>query len=207
MNINSVNKVIYKKEISIIENFYRFFEMKKLVVFVPDNFTEKLAFELSRAGAGEIGNYSMCSFRTNGTGTFLPVKKANPFSGIKNKLTFENEVKLEMECRDSLLNKVIDVLMKFHPYEEVAYEIYSFVKRSEKAEGFYISLKKEISYCELFRRINPRIENHSVSDTDKFSKIIITGTEDSEDIIRSAKLTGSSCLLILSKNNNKLYKL
>ena len=207
MKIKTAQKVFYKEEISSVENFYSFLDKKKLIVFVPDNFTDKLTKALSRAGAGSIGNYSMCSFRTNGVGTFLPGKKADPFSGSKNKLSFENEVKLEMECDDYDLNHILNSLLKYHPYEEVVYEIYSFMKRAEEPSGFCIKLNKRLSYGELLKRLNRKIDYDNVTGKDYFKKIVITETEVTENIINSAKLTGSDCLLLFSKKINKLFKL
>lgn len=207
MKIKTVQKVFFKEEILSAENFYSFIDKKKLIVFVPENFTEKLTKELSRAGAGLIGNYSMCSFRTKGVGTFIPGKKADPFTGNKNKLSFENEIKLEMECNDCDLNNILNALMKHHPYEEVVYEIYSFMKRAEEPSGFCIKLNKRLSYSELFKRLNRKINYDIVTGKDYFKKIVITETEVTENIINSAKLTGSDCLLLFSKKINKLFKL
>ncbi len=207
MTIKTAQKVFYKEEISSVENFYLFRDKKKLTVFVPENFIEKITKELSRAGAGCIGNYSMCSFRTKGVGTFLPGKNAIPFSGRNNKMSFENEVKLEMECNDCDLNNIIDALLKYHPYEEAVYEIYSFMKRADEPSGFFFKLNKRLSYSELFKRLNRKIEFNNITGKDYFKKIVITENEVTENIINSAKLTGSDCLLLISKKINKLFKL
>ena len=207
MTIKTAHKVFYKEEISSFENFYLFRDKKKLTVFVPENFIENITKELSRAGAGCIGNYSMCSFRTKGVGTFLPGKNAIPFSGRNNKMSFENEVKLEMECNDCDLNNIIDALLKHHPYEEVVYEIYSFMKRSDVPSGFCFKLNKRLSYSELFKRMNRKIDFDNITGKDYIKKIVITETEVTENIINSAKVTGSDCLLLISKKINKLFKL
>ena len=47
---------------------------KKVVTFVPLKYVDKLTFDMSSAGAGMIGNYTVCSFRMKGIGTFLPGK-------------------------------------------------------------------------------------------------------------------------------------
>ena len=46
-------------------------EMKKVVVFVPVTHAE-VRKALGDAGAGHIGNYSHCTFSSEGTGTFVP---------------------------------------------------------------------------------------------------------------------------------------
>ncbi|MGR5953318.1 hypothetical protein ACT7DP_17610 [Bacillus paranthracis] len=47
-------------------------EMKKIVVFVPETHAEEVRKALGDAGAGHIGNYSHCTFNSEGTGTFVP---------------------------------------------------------------------------------------------------------------------------------------
>ena len=128
----STNNFFDKSEILFTENFYKFSDRKKIVVFVPYESVDNLIEEMSNAGAGLIGNYKMCSFRTNGTGTFKPNSKAKPFSGKKNELSYEEEYKVEMECVTEKLNNVIDALLKNHPYDEAVYEIYDFKKREKK---------------------------------------------------------------------------
>lgn len=207
MTINTAKKVFRKEEISSAEKFYAFLEKKKLITFVPEHFTEKIMKELSKTGAGSIGNYSMCSFRTKGTGTFLPGKMAEPFYGSKNKLSHENEIKLEMECNASDLNEVINSLLKHHPYEEAVYEIYTFMKREKTPSGFCISLKKRLRYSELFGRMNRGIDEDFENDRDSFKKIVITDADVTDTVTESAKLTGSDCLLYISKSIYKLFKL
>ena len=43
----------------------------KLVVFVPKTHVAQLRKELSKVGAGVIGNYSECSFESIGVGNFV----------------------------------------------------------------------------------------------------------------------------------------
>ena len=70
--------------------------LKKLIVFVPQNETDVLLQALSKAGAGNIGNYSECSFRVSGTGTFKPSEKANPVVGSSGQLETVEEHRLEV---------------------------------------------------------------------------------------------------------------
>lgn len=96
----------------------------KLIVFVPASHLEKVAAALHSAGAGIIGEYSHCSFRTTGQGTFLGSKKSNPKFGKRENLEFVDEVKLEVIVNSFDLKKVIEDMKKAHPYEEVAYDVY-----------------------------------------------------------------------------------
>ncbi|NUM61861.1 MAG: Nif3-like dinuclear metal center hexameric protein, partial [Ignavibacteriaceae bacterium] len=68
----------------------------KLVVFVPDSHVEKVAETIHQSGGGIIGEYSNCSFRTNGKGTFKGLNESNPSIGTKGVTEFVDEVKLEV---------------------------------------------------------------------------------------------------------------
>ena len=107
---------------------------KKLVVFVPVTHLEEVRNRISAAGAGFIGNYSHCTFSTKGTGTFLPQSGATPFIGKQGSLEQVEEVRLETIIPEEIQNKVIQALIKAHPYEEVAYDIYP-VEQKGKSYG------------------------------------------------------------------------
>ena len=96
----------------------------KLVVFVPKDHAEKVRGALFGAGAGWIGNYSDCSFNVDGTGTFLPREGSNPFIGKPGKREEAEEVRIETVVPDSVRKAVIQAMLKAHPYEEVAYDLY-----------------------------------------------------------------------------------
>jgi dinuclear metal center YbgI/SA1388 family protein len=97
----------------------------KLVVFVPESHVNKVAESIHQSGGGIIGEYSHCSFRTSGTGTFKGSDDSNPTIGKKGKVEFEEEIKLEVLVDKWKLNQVLIAMKKIHPYEEVAYDIYS----------------------------------------------------------------------------------
>jgi dinuclear metal center YbgI/SA1388 family protein len=99
-------------------------QLKKLVTFVPVADLEKVQNAVLNAGAGNIGNYDSCSFSTNGTGSFRGNELSNPYVGEKGKIHYEKEARFETIFPKHLQNKVISALLKAHPYEEVAYDIY-----------------------------------------------------------------------------------
>ncbi len=96
----------------------------KITVFVPHNAVNSVSEAMANAGAGEIGNYTHCSFRIEGTGTFMPQEGASPYSGEMFKLNLEDETRLEMICPSYRMEKVIRAMISVHPYEEVAYDVY-----------------------------------------------------------------------------------
>ena len=98
--------------------------LKKLVTFVPANYADKVRGALFAAGAGGIGNYTECSFNTEGTGTFKAGQNANPFVGLQGEQHHENEVRVETIYPANLESKILMALFMEHPYEEVAYDLY-----------------------------------------------------------------------------------
>ncbi|MCX6239903.1 MAG: Nif3-like dinuclear metal center hexameric protein [Bacteroidia bacterium] len=99
-------------------------QLLKLVTFIPEDHLDEVREAVFAAGAGEIGKYDKCSFSTDGSGTFRGGEEANPYVGDKGEFHFEKEVRFEtILCRHSK-NKVINALLKTHPYEEVAYDLY-----------------------------------------------------------------------------------
>lgn len=100
-------------------------KLKKLVVFVPETHHEAVLQALFRAGAGWIGNYSHCSFNIPGTGTFLPQVGTQPFVGEPGKLERAQEIRIETIVPESAERRAVQAMLKAHPYEEVAYDLYS----------------------------------------------------------------------------------
>lgn len=117
----------------IIETTYKE-PLFKLSVFVPVDHLDKVRQALGDAGAGHIGNYSHCSFSTEGEGTFLGLEGTTPFIGETGKLEKANEKRLETIVPETLLDKVIATMLKVHPYEEVAYDVYP-LKQIGKSYG------------------------------------------------------------------------
>ncbi|RAV21743.1 Nif3-like dinuclear metal center hexameric protein [Paenibacillus contaminans] len=99
-------------------------KLKKLVVFVPEDHQENVRQALFRAGAGWIGKYSHCSFNIEGTGTFLPRSGAEPYIGEQGKMERVREIRLETIVPESLERLAVQAMLKAHPYEEVAYDLY-----------------------------------------------------------------------------------
>ncbi len=99
-------------------------DMVKLVVFVPSTHVRVILDTLNALEAGRIGNYRCCSFRCEGTGTFLPEGDAEPAIGKMDTLTEVQESRIEIVVARGGLNPVVDRLKKAHPYETMAYDVY-----------------------------------------------------------------------------------
>lgn len=96
---------------------------KKIITFVPRGYVDKVMRAMVNAGAGTIGNYDMCSFRTDGTGTFRGNQASRPATGQREKFEHVPETRLEMVVPEWRVNAVVIAMKSAHPYEEVAYDI------------------------------------------------------------------------------------
>jgi hypothetical protein len=96
----------------------------KIAVYVPPNAADRVMNAAAEAGAGRIGNYTHCSFQTQGTGTFLPREGAKPTTGKVGNLERVGELRVEMVVPQRELQGVIAAILEAHPYEEVAYDVY-----------------------------------------------------------------------------------
>ncbi len=114
-------KTLKLKDIKFLESIKS--EQYKLVVYIPTDYVDKVSEAIFNSGGGAIGNYSNCSFRSSGTGTFKGSGKSNPSIGEREKLAFVDEVKFEVLVNKPILNKVINAMISAHPYEEAAYDV------------------------------------------------------------------------------------
>jgi dinuclear metal center YbgI/SA1388 family protein len=104
----------------------------KLVTFVPPKDLARVSEALFTAGAGRIGNYTQCSFRSPGTGTFFGEEGTNPTIGQSGRLEEAEEVKLETVLPIARLNEALAALRASHPYEEPAFDLVQLAAPPEK---------------------------------------------------------------------------
>ncbi len=97
--------------------------LRKLFTFTPAEKAGIVRQAIFAAGAGQIGNYSECSFNSAGTGTFKAGEGADPYVGKPGTQHQENEIRIEAIFPAHLENKILTAMKKAHPYEEVAYDI------------------------------------------------------------------------------------
>jgi len=97
--------------------------LKKLIVFVPAANAETVRQAIFNAGGGSIGNYSECSFNSEGEGSFKANEGATPFVGEIGKRHLEPEIKIEIIFPEWEKENIITAMKLAHPYEEVAFDI------------------------------------------------------------------------------------
>ena len=131
----------------------------KLVVFVPQSDLARVSEAIFSAGAGRIGNYSKCSFRSDGTGTFEGSSESTPTIGRKMKFEQTPELRLETIINADCLEAVVAAMRKAHSYEEVAYDLYPLAEAAGHVGlGRLGDLKKAQSKTRLLQIIKQKLK-------------------------------------------------
>jgi hypothetical protein len=90
----------------------------QIVVSVPHTHLYSLLDAMAAAGAGQLGEYTHCSYANDGVGRFKPSAAANPMLGEKETINEVPEVRLETICPREKVKQVITAIRTAHPYEE-----------------------------------------------------------------------------------------
>lgn len=169
-------------------------KLKKLAVYVPVAESQQVKAALGNAGAGAIGNYSHCQFSTSGVGQFLPGYEANPYIGQSGKLEQVEEERIETIFPDYLEKKVLQAMIKAHPYEEVAYDIYPLDNKGETLGLGRIGEIEEMTLGDFAYKVKQALDVPTVRVVGdlqtKVKKVAVLGG-DGNKYISSAKFKGA----------------
>lgn len=132
------------------------FAQSKIVVFVPEAEVERVAHAMFEAGAGHIGDYSSCSYRVGGQGTFLGGATTNPTIGTRGKLEFVVEQRVEMVVASRAVPAVVKALTDAHSYEEPAYDIYPLTAPPKRGIGRMGDLPRPLGLKALARSLQKK---------------------------------------------------
>ena len=154
--------------------------LKKLFTFAPVNKAEQVRNAIFTAGGGHIGNYSECSFNTEGTGTFKGEEGTNPYVGGVGKQHKENEIKIEVIFPDWLESNIIKAMKSAHPYEEVAYDIINLANKHRGiGSGIIGELPKPMDETDLLIQVKkifgPPVIRHTALLNKPVKKIALCG--------------------------------
>lgn len=120
----------------------------KLATFVPVEATHQVLEAMSRAGAGIVGEYDVCSFRSPGTGTFRPSAQANPAKGKRRTINEVDEERLEMIVPAERVGEVVAAVRQAHPYEEPAIDVVALEVASREVGLGRVALPSESTTVE-----------------------------------------------------------
>lgn len=173
--------------------------LKKLEVYIPKDFTEKVREAIFEAGAGSIGFYDECSFGVNGTGSFRAKEGANPFLGKINEREIADETLLSFVFENFKLNAILSAMVAAHPYEEVAYNIINLENDNQYAGlGRYGDLEIEMPVDDFFKLVkntfNLEIIRYSNTDKKVIKRVGVLGGSGASGI-KSAMSVGCDAYL------------
>ena len=173
--------------------------LKKLSFFVPIENQEQVRNALHEAGAGNIGEYSECSFTVEGEGRFTPSEGSNPTIGKSLQAEQVREVKIEMIFPKYAESQIIEALKKAHPYEEVAYYIHTLDNTwNEVGAGYIGNLSDELSEEEFIPFVKEKLGliqlRHTPLTHKKIKKVAVCGGAGSF-LIKQALAAGADAYI------------
>ncbi|PSL41196.1 dinuclear metal center YbgI/SA1388 family protein [Planomicrobium soli] len=170
-------------------------ELVKIAVFVPKSHEEEVRNALGKAGAGAIGDYEYCSYTMPGTGRFRPTAEANPYIGEPGKMETTEESKIEVVIRKTEKDRAIKAMIAAHPYEEVAYDVFT-LENKEVAMGLgrVGLLETEATLTEFAELVKARLDVPAVRVVGplekKVKKVAVLGG-DGNKYVQAAKRSGA----------------
>lgn len=166
----------------------------KLYTYAPQAMAAKVRDAMFAAGAGAIGEYSECSFNTEGQGTFKPSDKANPVIGAAGgERKTEPEVKIEVLVDKARTSAVLKALFTTHEYDEVAYELIPIANQNQDlGAGMVGTLPQPMDEQDFLAYIKDKMQTDCIRHTalrgKKVQKVAVCGGSGSfllKDAIRS----------------------
>jgi len=162
--------------------------LKKLVTYCPEAHADKIKSALFEAGAGSIGNYDECSFGSKGTGTFRGNELSNPAIGQKGIRQNEPEERIEVIFEKPLEQGILKALRASHPYEEIAFDVYSLDNQYKNVgSGMIGTLSSPLSANDFLSLLKDKMKTGS-----------IRYTNTSKSMIKTVAVCGGSGSFLLS---------
>lgn len=154
--------------------------LKKLEVYVPNDYAEAVKNALFKAGAGNIGFYDECSFAIKGNGTFRPIEGSNPFTGTQNIRENADEQMISVIFENYKQNQIISLMKNAHPYEEVAVQITALENENHYSGlGRFGELENEMSETDFLHfvkeKFNLKVIRHSDLNSKKIKRVGVLG--------------------------------
>lgn len=173
-------------------------ELVKLAVFVPHGHEEQMMSALFRF-SGVVGNYRDCSFRVDGTGTFLPLPGAQPYIGDIGQRESVAETRIEVLLRATDVSAATTALREAHPYEEPAFDVYPLVNRGK---GFGLGrigiLPEPVTLAEYAGTVRKQLDCglvRYVGDAGQTVRKVALCSGSGASLLREAKRKGADLLV------------
>ena len=175
--------------------------IRKLTTYVPKENADALKTALFHAGAGNIGNYSNCSFTVDGSGSYQANEGANPHLGKIGETHYEDESQISITYGRANEQKILKALFNNHPYEEVAYELQTLENKNQNiGMGMVGILEKSMGEEEFFEFLKEKMHVSCIRHSDflgkKIKKVAVLGGSGSFAI--SAAIAANADVFVTS---------
>jgi dinuclear metal center YbgI/SA1388 family protein len=147
--------------------------LKKLITFCPTASAAGVRAALFAAGAGHIAGYSGCSFNVEGLGTFEAGAGTDPYVGEIGTPHQEAEIRIETIFKAQDERKVLVALLESHPYEEVAYDVYTLENHLDQVGAGMVGwLPREMGGTEFLAFVKEKMKTAVIRHTALLPKMI-----------------------------------
>lgn len=168
----------------------------KLVTFVPPEHRAGVVDALAGAGAGVIGDYTHCTFTSEGRGTFRPGPGATPTIGSVGRDEEVVEQRIEMVLDHRLVGAAVAALRDAHPYEEAAVDVFPLVAERVAGLGRTGRLPEPLAFGDLARRLRddlPSPHLRAAGDPDRVVATVAVVGGAGDSMIDAALAAGVDC--------------
>ena len=173
--------------------------LNKLVCCVPRSHVKVVSEAMYKAGAGNIGDYSECSFSVSGEGMFTPGENSSPHIGEIGKSTNVQEERFEVVCSSHQLDAILNAMRLSHPYEEIAYDVLPLMNANDyEGSGMVGDLTKamdEVAFLTFLKStFNCAVIRHSKLSGGQIKKVAFCGGSGSF-LLPAAKRSGADVFI------------
>lgn len=184
--------------------------LRRLITFAPHDKAEAVRNAIFAAGAGNIGKYSECSFNSKGSGTFKAEEGADPYVGEVGVRHQESETKIEIVYPFFLEGQVVEALVQSHPYEEVAYDIFTMENvHLGIGSGIIGELDQPTDAEDFLRTVSKAFDTgvirHTRPNGKKLSKVAVCGGSGSF-LVQNAIAAGADIFLTADMKYHEFFE-
>ncbi|MDX2175383.1 MAG: Nif3-like dinuclear metal center hexameric protein [Candidatus Sumerlaeia bacterium] len=168
----------------------------KFAVFVPATHLDAVTEAIAAAGAGVIGKYTHCTFRSPGTGTYKPGLGANPFTGVAGRLEQAAELRVEALCPKPLAGALVAAVRAAHPYEEMAFDFFELAPDPVPRAGLGLvgALPREATLAAFAKKVKRALGIDSigvVGEPDRVVRTVSLCTGSGGEFVRNGEVGGA----------------
>lgn len=173
--------------------------MKSITVFVPPDARVAVEEALTAAGAGSIGDYTGCSFRGTGVGSFTPGPSSSPFSGSQGERSQEDEERVEMIVAPHLAVSAAAAAASAHPYEEPLVVVSDVtIARNAARLGYIASAPGDMTLGGLTALASSTygVVGRAFGDPERTIRRVATATGSGTSLLPDAKAAGVDVIIM-----------